>query len=659
MRARMAVIGIAAATLIAVPCAQAAVHFSPCLNDPALSCTKVAVPLERSSAVRGAISLWVERRGHRGGGGHARSAVIALAGGPGQAATPLAGAFAKAMAPALATRDLVVFDQRGTGRSHPLSCRALRASPALERVNVNTVGTLIAQCAKQLGSARGAYTSLESANDIEDLRKALGYEKLVLYGTSYGTKVALEYAEHYPQHVEAMVLDSVVPPNGPEAFDLSSLRALPPVLADLCSAGVCDHITSDPFGDIARLAASLRRRPLRGWVYDGYGHRHLSQLGESDLLGVLEAGDLNPALRALLPAAVQSALQREPDPLLRLNLLSEGLTPNVPVPAGMRAEVGEEEGDALFVATTCEERPFPWSRSAPVAGHRSEALAALNALPPAALAPFDRQTVWESSVVPLCLDWPVVSPPPAPGGSLPDVPTLVLSGAEDLRTPTANTEWVTARIPGAHLLVVPHTGHSVLGSDLSNCASDAVKAFFDGTPVQPCQPGPDYFTPTPVTPTRLRYVTPVRGLAARAGRTLTVVLDTLIDLERQVIGAVLQAEQQLPSGSSFGGLHGGYARLSSRAVRMDRFSFIPGVQLDGTVATVGAASRRITVRVVGWAAARGTVTLTRRRAEGRLGGRRFDVSINGAHISTAGAGAGTGAWRLALEASRSAFGRSR
>ena len=55
------------------------------------------------------------------------------------------------------------------------------------------------------------------------------------------------------------------------------------------------------------------------------------------------------------------------------------------------------------------------------------------------------------------------------------------------------------------------------------------------------------------------------GCAARAGSTLAVVLDTIIDLERQVIGATLQAEQELPSGSSFGGLRGGFAQITSSA----------------------------------------------------------------------------------------------
>ena len=214
--------------------------------------------------------------------------------------------------------------------------------------------------------------------DIEAIREAMGYEKLVLYGTSYGTKVALEYAERYPEHVEALVLDSVVLPEGPEPFSLSSIQALKPMLEELCSEGACAHITANPLGDIATLAARLRKHPLSGSVYDGQGHRHAATMGEADLFNVLLAGDLNPALRALLPAAVQSALRGNPDPLLRMKALSEGLIPNVPLqPRGSRAEreANEEEDNALFLATSCEEKPFPWQRGAAPATREAEARA--------------------------------------------------------------------------------------------------------------------------------------------------------------------------------------------------------------------------------------------------------------------------------------------
>ena len=85
-------------------------------------------------------------------------------------------------------------------------------------------------CGGQIGDTRGLYTTADTVADIEAIRQAGGYEKLVLYGTSYGTKVAERYAQEYPDRVEALVLDSVVPPNGPEAFDGTTFAAVPRVL---------------------------------------------------------------------------------------------------------------------------------------------------------------------------------------------------------------------------------------------------------------------------------------------------------------------------------------------------------------------------------------------------------------------------------------------
>jgi pimeloyl-ACP methyl ester carboxylesterase len=636
--AALATLLATAALATSATSAGAASSFSACPGTPMFACATVPVPLARAAVFApGTIPLAVERM--QAGVAPSRTAVLALAGGPGQAADPLADQLAKAIAPALGTRDLVVYDQRGTGRSDPLNCKALDYSPALAAATATTVGKFFEQCAQQLGVARGAFTTQESVQDIETLREALGYEKLVLYGTSYGTKVALEYAERYPQYVEALVLDSVVTPEGPETFKLATFQALGPMLGELCASGACAHITANPLGDVARLNAGLRKHPLAGYVYDGAGHRHADTLGETGLLGILEAGDLNPALRALLPAAVQSALRGEPDPLLRLDLLSEGLVPNVPIgPHNSQSEqeASEEDNNALFPATTCEEQRFPWQRAASPAARRAEALAALHALPSSDFYPFQPETAWQDSSIVECLNWPNAAPAAPAPGALPNVPTLILSGAQDLRTPTANARTVAAKIPDAQLLVVPYTGHSVIGSDFGDCAGLAVKAFFAGAAVQPCAPVSDPFSPTPITPTKLSDVQPVPGLGGQPGRTLTAVLDTFVDLERQVIGATLQAEQQLPSGSSFGGLHGGYARLSKTAVRLSNFTFVPGVQLSGTLPAAGGKLHTITVRVGGSAAAPGTVVLASgARASGTLGGQRFDLSVAKAHLSGA------------------------
>jgi pimeloyl-ACP methyl ester carboxylesterase len=630
MRKRMTSVGVATALLAVVPCAghaapAAALSFAPCSNAQGFSCATAPVPVDRSGGTPGTIGLSVAL--HLAGSTPSQVAVIALAGGPGQAALPLAPFVLRALAPALATRDLVLFDQRGTGSSDPLSC------PALQRFPSSGVALQLEQCALEIGPARRAFTSPESVEDIETLRQLMGYSRLVLYGTSYGTKVALEYAARYPTHVQSLVLDSVVPVDAPEPLALPSYGALPKVLSELCEARSCAHITPNPLGDLARLIARLRKHALRGYAYDGGGRRRRASLDESGVLEILQAGDLNPALRALFPAAVRSALRHDPVPLLRLHLLSEGLVPNLPRGS---AEAVSEVDEALFVTTSCEELPFPWQRGASASARTSEALGAVHALPAAAFFPFDASTAYANSLIPACVSWPDASPAPPAPAQLPGIPALILSGAQDLRTPTSSALAVAALIPQSQVLVVPFTGHSVLGSDFSECADAAVASFFAGTVVQPCPATPRLFTPTPIAPTKLGAVRPPVGFSGRSGRTLTAVLDAILDLERQVITATLQADAELPAGSSFGGLRGGFARLTSSAVLLRSFSFIPGVALSGRLPIGRGELQPGTLRVSGRKAARGTIRLeSGRRVVGTLAGTHFDISLAGVHLASA------------------------
>ncbi len=618
---------------LALPASAAGqLGFVPCPQQSGFQCASLAVPLARTGAVPGQIALSVERR--LAGTTPSRSAVVALAGGPGQAAIPLAEFIAQAIGSALGTRDLIVFDQRGTGTSDPLGCSAL------EGFGSGPVSDLFEQCALQIGAARGSFTTAESVEDIESLREALGYEKLVLYGTSYGTKVALEYAERYPAHVESLVLDSVVPSDGPEPFYIPSFQAIPRVLGELCSQRACAGITANAAGDVARLSAELHKRALSGSVFDGSGHRHASTLDQLGLMQILEAGDLNPALRALLPAAVQSALRNDPDPLLRLHLLSEGLIPSLPRESAP-GESPVELDEALFATTTCEDTLFPWQRDAAASARREGAIAFVRSRPGSDFYPFEASTAYENSLANLCWQWPNVSAGPPATGALPAVPTLIFSGGQDLRTPTSDARAVAARIPGAQLVVVPYTGHSVIGSDLSACAGEALEQFFSGAKVQPCEPTSDPFAPTPITPAKLSAVQPPHGLAGRPGRTLVAVLDTLLDLDRQIVGATIEADAELPSGSSFGGLRGGYARLNSSAAMLHSFSFVPGVTLSGALPVRASSAGSVTIRVGGALAARGAVTLLQgsKRVAGMLGGRHFDLLLARVHLARAGGAA--------------------
>jgi pimeloyl-ACP methyl ester carboxylesterase len=594
--------------------AGASLSFIPCANAAGFSCSSLPVPLVRSSSASGAITLGVERK--LAGAIPSRSAVVALAGGPGQAAIPLGPFIAQAIAPALASRDLLLFDQRGTGESNPLSCVALGAPEG------SLAGNRFTDCANELGAARGGYTTEESVEDIEALRQAAGYEKLVLYGTSYGTRVALDYAQRYPQNVEALVLDSTETPRGPDPFRLSTFRAIKPALGELCSGGACSGVSGNPLADLARLIARINASPLSGYVYEERGKRVKLTLRSEELYGLLLAGDLNPALRADIPAAVHAAVNRDSGPLLRLLALQfESST------EGESSEVDS----ALFFATTCEDTVFPWQRAATVPTRTVELEAALSAMPASDFYPFDSKAGVLDGVIPVCLQWPNASPPPPAESPLPNVPTLILSGGQDLRTPTENALDVAGMIPDAQVLTVPYTGHSVIGSDLSGCAAVAVRQFFTGVAVAPCQPTVNRLPPVPVAPLSLSHLSATGNVTGPGGRALTATLDTVRDLRRTIIEIGLTVNA-LPVGVRFGGLRGGSATLTKAGAVLNHLSYVPGVQLSGTISTNlllkgrGASS---TIRLSGSAGASGALQLASGgKLKGDLDGVRFSVKVS-------------------------------
>ncbi|MDE3095929.1 MAG: alpha/beta hydrolase [Chloroflexota bacterium] len=151
--------------------------------------------------------------------------MLYLSGGPGQPAlTNNMQAFTRDFAaPIQSERDLVFFDQRGTGLSQPaLTCTevndAFRAALASDVRNAQTAqgqAAALRACHDRLekqGIDFGAYSSAESAADVADLMQALGYREYNIYGLSYGTRLALETMRARPQHIRSVVLDSTLPP---------------------------------------------------------------------------------------------------------------------------------------------------------------------------------------------------------------------------------------------------------------------------------------------------------------------------------------------------------------------------------------------------------------------------------------------------------------
>jgi pimeloyl-ACP methyl ester carboxylesterase len=418
------------------------------------------VPLDHSGRVPGQIRLHIERVPARR---TARGALFIFEGGPGGSVTAATQGYVVAFKRQLADRDLILVDQRGTGLSGALRCPRIRipdSSPALGQANA------AAACAAKLGPGAALYTTRASAADIDAVRQALGLDRIALYGSSYGTKLELAYNLLYPAHVDRMVLDSVVPLDE-DAFGLDSFRATSRVLDKLCATG-CERITNDPVGDTARLVAAIRERGvLKGKLIDARGRRRTARVGRISLSAILFSGDYSEVFRAAYPGAVRSALAGDLTPLLRLATWAKrGSAPQPP----------RYFSDAMFVANSCQEGPFPWNPSAPAADRLRQARVAATALPPAAVYPFDIDAALTNSATPLCTSWPSPQDAPFPGGPYPGAPTLVLAGEDDLRTPIEGAEHVAKAIPGARLVEIPGAGHGIFPG-VSTCPSRAWTTF--------------------------------------------------------------------------------------------------------------------------------------------------------------------------------------
>jgi pimeloyl-ACP methyl ester carboxylesterase len=425
------------------------------------------VPLDRTGAVPGTITIRAARIRSK----HAsRPPIIGLTGGPGQAGVIFASDYDYILP--TSGRDLVVLDQRGTGASGLLRC------PSLEGRIAESFTLAAGACGRRLGVRRSFYTSADSADDIEALRIRLGVPRIALYAVSYGTRVAVEYARRYPQHVERMILDSTIGIDAPDSLARETLGAVGRVVRDVCRIG-CGGAQAHPVADLARLVPRLRRAPIRRVVRRD-GRRVPISVRVDDVLGMLVSGDLDPAFMRRVPPAVHAAIAGNGLPLVRLKLsLLGGGT-------GDDADPVSAFSPALYTATTCEESTLAWDPTAAPAERARQARAAIAAVPAAALAPFDRPAALNFGLLGLCGDWPARTRVVAPAPPLPTtVPTLILSGNLDLRTPLENARRLATALH-AKLVVEQGVGHGVLGTDPNGCATPAVAAFLARRPLPVC-----------------------------------------------------------------------------------------------------------------------------------------------------------------------------
>jgi pimeloyl-ACP methyl ester carboxylesterase len=567
----------------------------PALAAQDAHAARVSVPVDRANPSAGRLSLYVERTA---AAGPRRRTLLYLAGGPGSAATTEASDVVALLGRRFRrSTELVAFDARGTGHSGVFVC------PALQRDRSLRSTTRAASCAARLGARRGTTTVAEQVEDVESVRRALRIARWDLLGISYGTEVAQRYAQRYPGRVGRVVLDSVLPPEGPSALSLEVFAGMPRVLHGLCARKRCAAGVPDPAAEVPALVRRLRAARLRAPVFDARGRGRAQELGPVALWDLLLAGDFNPAVRLALPGAIAAARGGDAAALLRLAALDRAANPLPDVAAF---------SNGMYAATSCESLPLPWDGAADRARRRAQAAARIAELGDAPFAPFDGRTVLDGDFLPLCLGWPApahrrVDPP----REVPAVPELLLSGEEDLRTPVESARDAAARNPRARLVTVGGVGHSVMTSDDTGCAARAARRFLAraSTRTTHCRGPEPYLPPVPPPPTGVDALGAGRTAAQRVRRTLRAIDATLDDV---VLAITAGSERG-------GGLRGGSYRVSGSGVALRAYEYVPGVRLDATPL----AHRAARVRVRGAGVAAGTVTLRRSgRVAGTLGGRR-------------------------------------
>ncbi len=378
--------------------------------------------------------------------------VFFLAGGPGQAATELAPLLRQAVPELFLRRDFVFVDQRGTGDSNPLTCDFLE-----ERVTYfDSVPEELSEedwreCLDSLDADPEHYTTPVAMDDLEEVRVALGYGPINVWGGSYGTRAATVFLRRHPESVRTVILDGVAPVDMriPLHFAEDGQRALN-LLTESCAAdAACNARFPDLERSIEALLASLDQDPPPSYRvrHPRTGDWQEIPIGRELVAGVLRAVLYNPTSASVIPLMIESALDGDFGPML---VFAD------PV-AGPQLAIG------MFLSVLCaEDIPFLTTEEAARAAEESF------------LDPLMAEQMQEA-----CAVWPRGDLSPdyrEPVRS--EAPVLIFSGELDPVTPPRWGEHAAATLPNSRHLVVPGTGH---GTMMAGCAPELIGEFLDST----------------------------------------------------------------------------------------------------------------------------------------------------------------------------------
>jgi pimeloyl-ACP methyl ester carboxylesterase len=449
-------------------------------ETPAPWCGTLDRPLDPDGRVAERIEVYFEFYPHTGAG-PARGTLVATEGGPGYPATESREEYLAFLAPLRATRDIVLMDNRGTGRSAPINCVPLQTDPAITEENV-------AACGRQLGERAALYSDALAADDLAALLDALALGPIDLYGDSAGTFFEQVFAARQGGHLRSLILDGAYPlgtasyawyPNYAPAmrdkFNLACQRS-----------AACNALPGSSLDRISRVLAALRSEPFAAQGPDGDG-RPVHFTANATQLATVMFGSA-PAYASIreLDAAARAFSDGDKLPLLRLMAETQ-----VSVDSRDPTRSPAQFSSGLAAVVMCHDAPQIYDMNMPPearAARRDQLIAGRERSDPHLYAPF---TFAEYRGMPLdyafldeCARWPAATRNPAglaeqlaPANAA-DVPALVISGDLDNMTPVADGALAAARFRRGRQIIVPNGLHvNALPHARSECPAKIARQF--------------------------------------------------------------------------------------------------------------------------------------------------------------------------------------
>ncbi len=423
---------------------------------------------ETSDALCGTVSVFENRaagRGRRialhvvvlraiGGGGSSQPPLFSLEGGPGLAATDGVRFWETELKPFRRNRDIVLLDQRGTGASNPLRCSRERrdAGDFLEEMYPLEY---VRRCRSELETKADLtqYSTSAAADDIEDVRRALGYGRIDLIGLSYGSRLALVTLRQHPKSVRAAVLMGLTPTwaHLPLFHAANAQRALSLLLEDCAAEASCKGAYPDLPGDLARVAEALGAAPATASAAWPAGSPPKTVSITRDVFfETLRRQMYEPATTRRLPAVIHAAAAGNYAPFLTAAL-----------PSG---DGRDGSADGLYLSITCSEDTSQITR-----GEAERAIAGTL---------FGSYRIDQQRRA--CAIWPTKRLPARYFRDVrSSVPVLILSGGRDPVTPPAWATRAARKLSRSRHVIVPLSAHLENGLDDVACWDRVVLSFLD------------------------------------------------------------------------------------------------------------------------------------------------------------------------------------